>query len=100
MKETVKITLEVAPDQVNRALELLEANSLPWTELKRRRQHKTDPKTAELIYGLYKSGVAVRDISRRTKVSRSTVSKIARAPSDYGLNRKPLQRQGVAEDRQ
>jgi transposase len=50
------------------------------------------------VYQLYKSGLAVRDISQRTKVSRSTVSKIARDPSAYGVAQKPLYRQGRSEE--
>jgi transposase len=51
-----------------------------------------------MVYALYKSGRAVRDISQRTKVSRSTVSKIVREPASYGLDNKPLSRQGVSEE--
>jgi len=100
VEQKVRITIEAPDQELEATLGILEANGINWVDITKRRAHKTDKRTSELVYALYKSGLAVRDISRRTSVSRSTVSKIVRNPADYGLKKKALGRQGVSEEQQ
>jgi DNA-binding NarL/FixJ family response regulator len=97
MQKLTKLILIIPDQELTATLGILEANGIEWSEIQRKQQHKTDARTAELVYGLYRSGLAVRDISRRTNVSRSTVSEIVRNPVRYGLTKKPLRRQGIKE---
>jgi len=61
------------------------------------RRYRVPYATARAIYDDYKAGLLVVDIAAKYEVGRTTVSRIAHSPHEYGLKLKPMARQGKPE---
>ena len=95
----VRIILVIQDSQLKKTLSVLEQYKIPWTSIKPEQKLQVTVALAGVVYRLVERGHAVRDISQRTGVSKSTVSRIARDPDKYGLrDRKPLGKIKPTED--
>lgn len=92
MNERVKVTVTVEKGRLQTLLNTLEEMNIPWVMIKPERK-AVSVEVADAAYQLAERGHVVRDISRRTGLSKSTVSRITRNPKKYGLSRKPLRRE-------
>ncbi len=81
----VKITVSVPAEKLGTTLEIMAKYQIPWTTIRPEKGRKVSVELAGTVFRLAESGHAVRDISRRTGVSKSTVSRIHREPEKYGV---------------
>jgi DNA invertase Pin-like site-specific DNA recombinase len=87
----IKVTVMVEESRLDWLMVKLKELEIPWTKIAVT-QDRVTAGVAAAVYRLLEQGHAVRDISQRTSVSKSTVSRIGRHPDKYGLDKKPLNR--------
>lgn len=82
-----KVTVTVPEEGLADFINYLKLKGIPWTVIKPVRDSAV---LAGEVYRLLEQGHAVRAISQRTSLSKSTVSRIGRNPDKYGLNKSPI----------
>lgn len=80
----VKVTVTVPEASLPALLETLGKNEWAWTVIKPE-TIRASVQLAAVAYRLLEQGHGVRDISQRTGLSKSTVSRIGRYPEKYKL---------------